>query len=73
VRKSLGATSAQVARLLISDFSKPVVIGNLVALPFAYYAGQSYIAVFAERINLTPMPFLVAFGVTLAIAPFCKA
>jgi len=42
--------------MLLRDFSKPVVIANLVAWPLGYLAAQTYLGVFIQRIALTPLP-----------------
>ena len=53
VRKVMGANSFQVARLLIWQFSRPVLWALLVALPLAYLAANSYLQFFADRIGFT--------------------
>ncbi|MGD2134199.1 MAG: ABC transporter permease [Maricaulaceae bacterium] len=68
VRKTLGSSAARVVRLLLVDFSKPVLIGNLLAWPLGYFAAQTYLSAFAHRIELTPAPFLISMAITLAIA-----
>jgi putative ABC transport system permease protein len=68
VRKVLGSSSPGVIRLLLADFSKPIIIANLLAWPLAYLAVQTYLSVFAHRIDLTPAPFLVSLFITLGIA-----
>lgn len=56
VRKVLGASSLQIARLLVWQFSKPVMWALLVALPCAFFASSAYLSFFADRIS---PPFLV--------------
>jgi putative ABC transport system permease protein len=68
VRKTLGSSVAGVVRLLLTDFSLPVLIGNLLAWPLGYLAAQAYLAAFAHRIELTPTPFLLSMAITLLIA-----
>lgn len=68
VRKTLGASVAGVVRLLLTDFSVPVLVGNLLAWPLGYLAAQTYLSAFAYRIDLTPAPFLLSLLITLAIA-----
>jgi putative ABC transport system permease protein len=64
----LGSTSLGVVRLLLIDFSKPALIANLLAWPLGYFAAQTYLSAFAQRIELTPAPFLISMAITLAIA-----
>ncbi|HEV7691648.1 MAG TPA: ABC transporter permease [Hyphomonadaceae bacterium] len=68
VRKTLGSSAVRVVRLLLTDFSQPVLIGNLIAWPAAWLAAQAYLGVFAERIELSPVPFIISLAITLAIA-----
>jgi len=66
VRKVLGATSMQIARLLVWQFSKPVMWALFIALPAAYFGSSIYLNFFADRIN-TQLPILLVAG---AIAVF---
>ena len=61
VRKVLGANSLQIARLLVWQFSKPVLWALLVALPLAYFASNLYLNFFAERIE-APFGILLLSG-----------
>ncbi|HVY88456.1 MAG TPA: ABC transporter permease [Hyphomonadaceae bacterium] len=68
VRKTLGSSVLRVMRLLLVDFSQPVLIGNLLAWPLAWLAANAYLSAFADRIELSPAPFVVSMATTLAIA-----
>jgi len=61
VRKVLGASATQIARLLVWQFSTPVLWALLVALPGAYFATQGYLNFFADRIE-SPIPILIISG-----------
>jgi putative ABC transport system permease protein len=61
VRKVLGASSAQIARLLVWQFSKPVMWALAVALPAAFFASKIYLDFFADRIQ-SPIIILLAAG-----------
>src|SRR5882672_6165311 len=63
VRKSMGARKRQIVAMLIKDFSKPVVIANVLAWPLGYFAGQAYLSVFIQRMPWTPLPFLASLAV----------
>ena len=68
MRKVLGASTAQIVRLLVWQFSTPVVWALVVALPGAYFATSLYLNFFADRIE-SPILILVVSGalaVTLA-------
>ena len=62
VRKSVGARKMQIVRMLLLDFSKPVMIANLIAWPLGYVAAQAYLSVFIQRISVTPVPFVASLA-----------
>ena len=62
VRKVLGASSGQIAMLLVWQFSKPVMWALMVALPAAFFASNIYLDFFAERIE-SPIVILLVAGV----------
>jgi putative ABC transport system permease protein len=68
IRKTLGASTADILRLLLGQFLRPVVLANLAAWPLAYVALRAYLVDFDQRVALTPAYFLIASGLTLAIA-----
>jgi putative ABC transport system permease protein len=68
VRKAQGASSSAIARLLLSEFSRPVLVANIVAWPFVFIAANAYLGVFATRIALGPLPFVLALLATLMLA-----
>ncbi len=68
VRKVLGANSFQIARLLVWQFSKPVMWGLVIALPAAYFASSTYLNFFADRIGMTIPILLVAGLVAVMLA-----
>ncbi len=53
VRKVMGANVLQITRLLIWQFSRPVMWALLLALPGAYLASAQFLAFFADRIGFT--------------------
>jgi putative ABC transport system permease protein len=68
VRKTLGATPRQIVELLLLDFAKPVIIANLAAWPFAYFAAHAYIGLFLTRAAISPLPFVTSLVATVLIA-----
>ena len=68
IRKVLGARIRDIVRLLAWQFSKPVVIANLIAWPVAWWAMRDWLNSFDLRVPLTPGPFLFAGLLALAIA-----
>ncbi|MGB3472789.1 MAG: FtsX-like permease family protein [Erythrobacter sp.] len=68
IRKSLGASSATIVRLLIGQFLRPVLIANLIAWPLAWLAMREWLSGFSEKIALSPIYFLAASVLAIAIA-----
>jgi putative ABC transport system permease protein len=68
VRRSLGARRSQIVRMLLRDFSRPVVIANLAAWPLGYFAAKAYLGIFMQRITLTPLPFVASLAIVVAVA-----
>jgi putative ABC transport system permease protein len=68
IRKVLGARVRDIVRLLVWQFSKPVMIANLIAWPVAWWVMRGWLNGFDTRITLGPTPFLLAGGLALAIA-----
>jgi len=68
IRKVFGATVADIVKLLAWQFSKPVVIANLIAWPVAWWVMRDWLNQFDARIALTPEPFVLAGFIALAIA-----
>ncbi|WP_119677772.1 ABC transporter permease [Indioceanicola profundi] len=68
VRKVLGARTRDIVRLLVWQFSRPVLLANLIAWPVAWIAMEHWLNGFAIRIDLGPGPFLAAGAGALVIA-----
>ena len=68
VRKVLGARTRDIVRLLAWQFSKPVIIANLIAWPVSWWAMREWLNTFDARIDLGPTPFLLAGLLALVIA-----
>ena len=68
IRKALGANTGNVVRLLLWQFSKPVVWGCLLAWPVAAFVMRRWLATFAYHIELPLWLFPAAAFVALFIA-----
>jgi putative ABC transport system permease protein len=68
IRKVLGARVRDIVRLLAWQFSKPVIIANVIAWPVAWWVMRQWLNGFDARIPLGPGPFLLAGLLALAIA-----
>lgn len=70
VRKVLGATTAEITVLLTKNFTRWVILANIVAWPAAYYTMTNWLQSFAYRIELNWWMFALAGGIALVIALF---
>jgi putative ABC transport system permease protein len=68
VRKTLGASVGRITWLLLKDFSKPVIIANVIAWPLAFVAMRLYLSIFVDHAALSFVPFVSSIVVTLLIA-----
>jgi putative ABC transport system permease protein len=68
VRKVMGGSVADIVRLLTWDFSKLVLLANLIAWPVAYFVMNRWLADFAYRININIFVFLGAAAIALFVA-----
>lgn len=53
IRKVLGAGTVNIVKMLILQFSYPVIFAILFALPLAFLASEEYLNYFAERIDFS--------------------
>jgi putative ABC transport system permease protein len=68
IRKVLGARTRDIVRLLVWQFSRPVLVANLIAWPVAWWLMRDWLNKFDDRITLGPAPFVVAALIALTIA-----
>jgi putative ABC transport system permease protein len=63
VRKALGAGVIDIVRLLMWQFSKPVLLANAIAWPVAFYVMSRWLETFRFHIELTdPLLLIGVFG-----------
>lgn len=68
IRKALGASVANVSRLLSTSFMKLILVGLILASPIAYYVMEQWLNGFSYRIEIGVGQFLLAFLITTAIS-----
>jgi putative ABC transport system permease protein len=68
IRKTLGASTADIVRLLLGEFLRPVLLANLVAWPLAFFAMRPWLAGFDQRIALNPAYFLIPTLAAILVA-----
>ncbi|MBV9882786.1 MAG: ABC transporter permease [Sphingomonadaceae bacterium] len=68
IRKVLGARVRDIVRLLVWQFTRPVLLANLIAWPVAWWAMRDWLDEFQSRIDITPTPFVTAGLMALIVA-----
>ena len=68
IRKVLGASVLGVIFILSKDFTKWVLLSNIIAWPVAYYFMNKWLQDFAYRIEINWLLFIIAGLLTLVIA-----
>lgn len=68
VRKAMGASRSDIVRMLIWQFTRPVLWANLIAWPACYFIMHHWLEGFAYRVELAPWMFLAAGATAVAIA-----
>ncbi len=68
VRKVVGSSAWNILLLLSGEFSRLVLLANLIAWPLAYMVVSRWLQIFAYHIDLTPLVFLGGGAVALCIA-----
>jgi putative ABC transport system permease protein len=68
IRKTLGASTRDIMGLLIGQFLRPVILANVIAWPLAFFAMRKWLSGFDDRVALSPLYFLAATLVAIAIA-----
>jgi len=68
IRKVLGSSSSQVVLLLTKEFTKWVLMANVLAWPAAYFAVNQWLKNFAFKTAISVWIFLLAAGLSLLIA-----
>ena len=68
VRRVLGASVTEITLLLCKEFTKWVLLANVVAWPLAYYVMNHWLQNFAYRISIGPWIFLFSGVIALVVA-----
>jgi putative ABC transport system permease protein len=68
VRKALGASVESIILLFSREYIKLIIIGFVIAAPFAWYIMNLWLNDFAYKITIGPAVFVIGFGITLLIA-----
>ena len=68
IRKVLGASVPQLVKMMLWQFSKPVMWAILIALPLAYLASGAYLNFFSDRLEISMQIPLIIIGGIAAVS-----
>lgn len=68
IRKAMGASSLDILKLLLWQFTQPVLLANLVALPIAWLVMDWWLKGFAYHVALETWTFVAAAAVAVLVA-----
>ena len=68
IRKSMGAGTGDIMRLLMWQFTKPVLWANLIAWPIAWFLMSRWLQGFAHHVNMQLQLFAASSALALVIA-----
>ena len=68
VRRVMGASQNQILYLFLTQFSKWVIISNIVAWPLSYFAMKNWLQNFTFRIDFPFWTFIISLLLSLCIA-----
>jgi len=68
IRKALGASVSNVVLLLSKEFTRWVILANVIAWPIAYFVMNRWLQNFAYHIELEIWIFILSGGIALTIA-----
>jgi len=68
IRKVLGSSVSNIVTLLSKEFIKLVLIANVIAWPIAYFALNQFLQIYAYRISINWLTFVVIGASTFLIA-----
>ena len=68
IRKAMGANSADILKLLLWQFTQPVLWASLLAVPASWFAMNWWLQGFVYKVPLAPWTFAAAVGLAVLIA-----
>ncbi len=68
IRKTNGASTGNILRLLSLDFTKWVLLANIIAWPVIWFSMKKWLESFAYRVDIQPWIFIVGGVVAFVIA-----
>ncbi|WP_340152378.1 ABC transporter permease [uncultured Marivirga sp.] len=70
IRKVLGAGTTDIVRVFMNKFVRPVLLGYVISIPFAYIVFSRWLQSFSYQFNMGIFTFIVAGLFSITIAAF---
>jgi putative ABC transport system permease protein len=70
IRKVMGASAFDITRMMVGQFSIPVLLANMIAWPVAWYIATDWLEGFEYRIDIAPTIFIIYGAGALLLAWF---
>lgn len=67
IRKVLGATLADLIRMISLEYFVVLLVGSLLAIPVSYYGVKQWLSGFAYRIDISPVSYLLVLVFVAAL------
>jgi putative ABC transport system permease protein len=68
IRKAMGATTNRIVLMLSGEFSKWILVANLIGLPVMYFGMKKFLEQYPYRIEIGWLVFIIVAILTLCIA-----
>jgi putative ABC transport system permease protein len=68
IRKAMGATTNRIVLMLSKEFSKWILVANIIGLPLMYFGMKKFLQQFPYRIDIGWFVFIIVAILTLIIA-----
>jgi putative ABC transport system permease protein len=68
IRKAMGASSTDIVRLMLGEFSRPVLWANVIAWPCAYFIMRRWLEGFVHHVDANPLVFVASSVIALVIS-----
>ena len=68
IRKALGGSRVDILRMLLWQFTRPILWANVLAWPLAYFLVRRWLDGFVNHIDLNPLVFLATSVFALVVA-----
>lgn len=68
IRKVLGATPAELVKLLSGKNLRAIAVASIVSMPFIYFLGMQWLSKYPARIDISFTAFVIPIGILMTMA-----